>query len=97
MTVNVSMESTPFLAIAFMVSLEIVVVLVSVNCFIVIILICENNTIYLNNNSEFDVSDIDDCKDNPCNNGGTCQDGIASYECLCPPGFNGTDCEISIV
>ena len=53
--------------------------------------------IYLKHNPAFDVPDIDDCKDNPCNNGGTCQDGIASYECFCPPGFNGTDCEISIV
>ena len=52
--------------------------------------------IYFKKNHEFDVSDIDDCKDNPCNNGGTCQDGIASYTCLCPLGFNGTDCEISI-
>ena len=39
--------------------------------------------------------DIDDCKDTPCNNGGTCQDGIASYTCVCPLGFEGTDCELS--
>ena len=39
--------------------------------------------------------DIDDCKDKPCNNGGTCQDGIASYACVCPLGFKGTDCELS--
>ena len=91
------MESTPLLAIAFMVSLEIVVVQVRVICFIMINLILKDMKIYLNSTHEFDVSDIDDCKDNPCNNGGTCQDGIASYECLCPPGFNGTDCEISIV
>ena len=60
-----------------------------------IILTWENMKIYLNNNHEFDVSDIDDCKDNPCNNGGTCQDGIASYRCVCPPGFTGHDCEKS--
>ena len=35
--------------------------------------------------------------ENPCNNGGKCVDGIASYECICPKGFNGTDCEISTV
>lgn len=40
--------------------------------------------------------DIDDCKDNPCNNGGKCKDGIASYTCACPKGFTGTDCEISM-
>ena len=33
--------------------------------------------------------------ENPCNNGGECLDGIASYQCLCPAGFKGTDCEIS--
>ena len=39
--------------------------------------------------------DIDDCTENPCNNGGTCQDGIASYTCVCPLGFTGLDCETS--
>ena len=40
--------------------------------------------------------DIDDCKAGPCNNGGTCVDGIGSYSCLCPAGFAGNDCEISM-
>ena len=33
--------------------------------------------------------------ESPCNNGGTCKDGIASYTCICPNGFTGQDCEIS--
>ena len=37
--------------------------------------------------------DIDDCKESPCNNGGECQDGIASYTCICPLGYTGPDCE----
>ena len=41
------------------------------------------------------VLDIDDCMETPCNNGGTCKDGIASYTCICPNGFTGLDCEIS--
>ena len=40
-------------------------------------------------------ADIDDCKDNPCNNGGNCIDGVASYTCVCPVGFLGLDCEKS--
>ena len=40
--------------------------------------------------------DIDDCLENPCNNNGTCLDGIASYDCVCPSGFSGIDCEISM-
>ena len=39
--------------------------------------------------------DIDDCIINPCNNNGTCTDGIASYTCDCPLGFTGLDCETS--
>ena len=40
-------------------------------------------------------SDIDDCKETPCDNGGKCVDGIASYKCVCPIGFQGIDCETS--
>ena len=32
---------------------------------------------------------------NPCNNGGNCTDGIATYTCSCPDGFRGSDCETS--
>ena len=39
--------------------------------------------------------DINDCKGNPCNNGGNCTDGIATYTCTCPDGFRGSDCETS--
>ena len=37
-------------------------------------------------------SDIDDCSSSPCDNGGTCVDGVNSYLCKCLPGFNGTNC-----
>ena len=43
----------------------------------------------------FTFSDIDDCMESPCNNNGTCVDGIASYKCECPLGFEGQDCETS--
>lgn len=35
---------------------------------------------------------IDDCAINPCHNGGTCVDGINSFTCLCPEGYNDATC-----
>lgn len=37
--------------------------------------------------------DIDECSSYPCQNGGTCTDGVNSFTCHCPPGFTGTLCE----
>ncbi|XP_061455044.1 coagulation factor IX-like [Rhineura floridana] len=39
-------------------------------------------------------TDCDDCKSNPCMNGGRCEDQISSYRCLCPPGYEGKNCEL---
>ena len=38
------------------------------------------------------------CRSNPCNNGKTCRRiaNTNSYECLCPPGFNGLNCTDAI-
>ena len=43
----------------------------------------------------FSLLDIDDCSPNPCKNEGVCVDGINSYECKCPKGYAGDNCEIS--
>ena len=32
---------------------------------------------------------IDECLSDPCQNQGTCVDGIAGYVCECPKGFTG--------
>ena len=39
------------------------------------------------------VSDIDDCVNIVCDNGGTCVDGVNSYTCSCVPGFTGISCQ----
>ena len=35
-----------------------------------------------------------ECKSNPCNNGGTCVDELSSFSCLCAPGFRGDSCHM---
>ncbi|CAH1256478.1 NOTCH2 [Branchiostoma lanceolatum] len=38
-------------------------------------------------------SDIDECASGPCQNGGSCHDGVNSYSCSCLTGFHGDHCE----
>ena len=38
-------------------------------------------------------TDIDDCVNHTCNNGGSCEDGVNSYSCNCPGGYTGYYCE----
>ena len=40
------------------------------------------------------VSDIPECASNPCLNGATCTDLVNGYECTCPAGYRGTNCQI---
>ncbi|OCT80993.1 coagulation factor VII-like [Xenopus laevis] len=37
--------------------------------------------------------DLSPCKENPCQNGGICQQYHYTYTCLCPPKYNGRHCE----
>ena len=38
-------------------------------------------------------SDIDNCVNHTCINGGSCVDGINSYSCSCVKGYTGDRCE----
>lgn len=38
-------------------------------------------------------ADINDCASSPCKNGGTCIDGINSFQCFCPDGWEGSLCD----
>ena len=42
--------------------------------------------------------ELSGCASNPCQNGATCfdQNGGSGYACLCPAGFEGTNCENGI-
>ena len=39
------------------------------------------------------LSDVDECSSGPCQNGGTCADGVNSYTCSCVAGYTGMNCE----
>ena len=42
-------------------------------------------------------SETDECKSNPCLNGGTCVDGVYNFSCVCPSAFNGRRCEGAVL
>ena len=39
---------------------------------------------------------MNECSSNPCQNSGTCNDGVNGYTCNCVPGFVGTECGTGI-
>ena len=39
---------------------------------------------------------MDDCADNPCQNGGNCTDGVNDYNCTCAAGYAERNCSIGI-
>lgn len=53
---------------------------------------CKGNDKQLNVSSL--PADINDCASSPCKNGGTCIDGINSFQCFCPNGWEGSLCDV---
>ena len=40
--------------------------------------------------------DVNECSSNPCQNSGTCNDGVNGYTCDCIPGYVGNECGTGI-
>jgi len=40
----------------------------------------------------FSCIDYNACRSSPCQNGGTCQDKVNAFECLCAPGWTDWNC-----
>ena len=36
---------------------------------------------------------IDNCASSPCQNGASCNNGVAAYSCICEIGFTETSCQ----
>ena len=44
----------------------------------------------------FIFSDVNECQNNPCQNGGKCTNVNGDYSCSCVSGFEGKNCEKGI-
>ena len=42
------------------------------------------------------VADINDCSEDPCLNGGICNDGVNTYDCTCTMEWTGETCEFGM-
>ena len=59
--------------------------------------LCETSRI-VNQSSfffQFFYLDVDECESGPCQNNGTCFDGVGTFTCQCVTGYTGDQCETS--
>uniref|UniRef100_A0A5F8G7T8 Fibulin 7 n=1 Tax=Monodelphis domestica TaxID=13616 RepID=A0A5F8G7T8_MONDO len=54
-------------------------------------LLCQPNGNWTGNRPE--CKDISECASHPCQNGGTCVEGVNQYKCTCPQGWTGNNCQ----
>lgn len=41
-------------------------------------------------------TDVNECASSPCENGGTCHDGVVSWSCTCASGYTGARCQTQL-
>ncbi|KAF7247106.1 Fibropellin-1, partial [Varanus komodoensis] len=41
-------------------------------------------------------TETDECDSNPCKHGGSCNDYIGHFKCICPIGYEGQQCEVDV-
>ena len=62
--------------------------------------ICKSNIQDMHRNLNklhLNASDIDNCANNPCENGATCSDQVNNYTCICAAGYMGPNCSSSML
>ena len=47
-------------------------------------------------NNIYNLSDINECSSNPCENNATCVDQVTGYTCTCQAGYTRNHCDIGI-
>ncbi|XP_033860556.1 fibulin-7 isoform X2 [Acipenser ruthenus] len=57
--------------------------------------VCQENGIWTGANPV--CKDISECSSNPCQNGGTCSEGVNHYRCSCPQNWSGSHCQHQVL
>uniref|UniRef100_A0A8C7T7H8 Fibulin 7 n=1 Tax=Oncorhynchus mykiss TaxID=8022 RepID=A0A8C7T7H8_ONCMY len=55
--------------------------------------VCQENGSWSGVNTICKGKDVSECSSNPCQNGGTCVEGVNQYRCTCSQSWNGSNCQ----